>query len=118
MADPVFKLLMKDTVTIQRNTPSITTSGATTDSWTNVSGLVDLPCAIQANPSPRYNREGRMPEYTYAESMYTINLADQYSSILPRDQAVASDGNTYDIQNASSEPYGAFTVLLVRLIQR
>lgn len=104
--------LFTDTVTIQRATEDTDAEGGLTGTWANLVDCVDLTCAI----TPRGQNERRTPVQVYAEATTVIILASTTTSVQPRDRAVGSDGNTYDILGTVTDSIGLSTELLCRLV--
>ena len=101
-----------DTVTIQRSTVTTDAEGGVTNTWANLASHVTLACSITA----RGQNERRTVAEVYAEAQTVIILASTTSSVLPRDRAVGSDGQKYDILGVVTDSLGMATELYCRLV--
>jgi hypothetical protein len=84
------------------------TKGNPSESWANVSGLVDIPCAIAAAAAD----ESRSP--AYATRTHTALLDDSYPAIDPTVHRFLSSGVGYDILGVEHDSQGATTRLHLR----
>ena len=95
------------TGTVQLKTVT-NTKGNPSDSWANVSGLVDIPCAI----APASANENRVP--AYATRTHTALLDDSYTAIDPAVHRFLSGGVGYDVLGVEHDSQGATTRLHLR----
>ena len=80
--------------------------------WTDVAGLVDLPCRVSpADPG----REVRGADQTYMVTTHYITLQGRYAGILPHMRAVVG-GVAYDIEGVSGDGSGTMTRLAARVV--
>ena len=84
------------------------TKGNPADSWADVSGLVDIPCAIAAAAAD----ENRSP--AFATRTHTALLDDSYTAIDPSIHRFLSGGVGYDILGAEHDSQAATTRLHLR----
>lgn len=76
------------TATIQVNTPT-NNDGVLTDSWANVSGLVDLDCTI-APAIPTVEQRLADPAITVARETHVVVISGYYNSITTAHRAVVT----------------------------
>ncbi len=100
------------TCTIQGATTTQSGTGALSQSWANVTGLVSLPCRL----APVNATEVRQATGTFAEATHTIALAGYYSAIVETQRAVVG-GVNYDIVGVQHDGNSKSTRLLVRLVR-
>ena len=84
------------------------TKGNPSDVWANVSGLVDIPCAIAAAAAD----ENRSP--AYATRTHTALLDDSYTTIAPGVHRFLSGGVGYDVLGVEHDSQGITTRLHLR----
>lgn len=96
-----------DTGTVQLGTET-NTKGNPSFSWADVTGLVDIPCAIAAASAD----EKRLP--AYADRTHTALLDDSYTAIDPTIHRFVSGGVNYDILGAEHDSQAVTTRLHLR----
>ena len=84
------------------------TKGNPSEAWADVSGLVDIPCAIAAAAAD----ENRSP--AYATRTHTALLDDSYTAIDPTVHRFLSGGVGYDILGVEHDSQGITTRLHLR----
>ena len=99
-----------DTGTVQLGTES-NTRGNPSKSWANVSGMVDIPCAIAAASVD----EKRLP--AYAERTHTALLDGDYT-IDPATHRFVANSVNYDVLGAEHDSQGITTRLHLREVLR
>ena len=87
------------------------TKGNPSDSWADVSGLVDIPCAIAPAVMGGVD-EKRAP--AYAERTHRALLDDSYTAIDPSVHRFLSGGVGYDILGVEHDSQGITTRLHLR----
>ena len=98
--------------TIQQATETQNSYGAVVQSWSNLSGHVNLACRL----SPASARpEQPMPQQTYLVSEFVITLAGSYPSITEKMRAVISGAN-YDITSVDQDGQFAQTRLTAKIV--
>lgn len=96
-----------DTGTVQLGTET-NTQGNPSKSWADVSGLVDIPCAIAADKVSEF----RAP--AYAERTHKALLDGNYTAIDPTIHRFVSGGVNYGILGADQDSQSATTRLHLR----
>lgn len=96
-------------VTIQESTPSQSSTGEVSYSWSNLSGHVELSCLV----ADRGSTEHQMLWGTFHEAERIIALAGSYTDITTEHRAVVGSTN-YDILGAIEDLAGVATYLPVR----
>ena len=84
------------------------TKGNPSEAWADVSGLVDIPCAI----APASADENRSP--AYATRTHTALLAGNYTAIDPSVHRFLSGGVGYDILGVEHDSQSITTRLHLR----
>ena len=103
------------TCTIQESTETRADSGQITDSWADLAGHVDIPCAVGQG------REGTPAEQRTSTAIvvttgHVIALAGHYPDITTRMRAVV-DGANWNILDIRHDPTaGAYTQLMVEAV--
>lgn len=82
------------------------------ESWSNVAGLVDLPCRC----APKSATENKGERLTFEQSSFTIAIAGHYPAILPKMRAVV-DGVNYDILGVRSDDEQKTTSLDAQVVK-
>jgi hypothetical protein len=85
------------------------TRGNPSESWANVAGLVDIPCAIAAATA---DEQRAMP--AYATRTHKALLDGDYTAIDPTVHRFVSGGVNYDILGAEHDSQSATTRLHLR----
>lgn len=98
------------TCTIQQATESQDAAGQLIRTWANVSGHVDIPCAVASVGGDE--REGNE---TYVLATHRIALRGYYPNITEAMRAVVS-GVNYDIERVHHDSQGVSTYLDVQVI--
>ena len=80
--------------------------------WTNVGGLVGIPCRLSP-VSP--GREVRTGDQSYMVTTHYVTLRGRYAGIAPHMQAVV-DGVAYDIEGVTGDGSAVMTRLAVRAV--
>ena len=94
------------TVAIQAATPVVASSGSTTFTYANVTGMESLGCAVV----PRGGGERRDVQFTHSEATVAILVRGHYPSITPRHFALV--GSTrYELLLVEHDSQGATTRL-------
>ena len=99
----------KQTGTIQVNTPTYSTTGAPVNVWTNVSGMVDVPCTI----GPLWAFERRQIDMTVVDTTLVALLDGHYPAI-QETHSFLSGGTRYDINGVEHDSQGSMTHLRIR----
>ena len=100
-----------DTGTVQETTESQNAIGGVTDSWSNLSGHVDIACSI----APLSAWERKDQEYSFSENISQVLLSGPYTGITTKHRFVANSIN-YDIISVEHDSHGTNTKLRVRVI--
>ena len=115
IVDPRFAATMGDyypsLCTIQEDVGVQDANGAVVSNWQNLSGHVDVPCAL----GPSKGDEIKQQDETYAVSNFTLSLRGWYPLADETMRAVV-DGVVYDIALAQSSSHDVMTRLLVRRV--
>ena len=106
-----------ETVTIQENTPTIAESGAEVPSWSDVVGLIDLPCSVSplSPNSPTGMMEYRRLDMTVTHATHHIALQALYPAITTSMRAVV-DTVAYNILAIEKDSHDTMTRLKVELV--
>jgi head-tail adaptor len=103
------------TCTIQESTETRAASGQITDSWADLAGHVDIPCAVgQARGGAPAEVRGGMA--VVVTTGHVIALAGHYPDITTRMRAVVDETN-WNILDIRHDPTaGAYTQLMVEAV--
>lgn len=99
------------TCTVQANTPSRTSLGEQTDSWANVTGLVDLACSL----APVGVTTQRTPMGIWVNATHRLLLSGYYSTIQTKHSVVIA-GTRYAIEGVEHDSQQTMTRLALRLV--
>lgn len=102
------------TCTIQESTETRADSGQITDSWADLAGHVDIPCAVGQGRGPAAEQRNGMA--IVVTTGHVIALAGHYPDITTRMRAVVDDA-TWNIRDIRHDPTaGAYTQLMVEAV--
>lgn len=101
----------KQTCTIQVNTPTQTSSGASVPDWNDLPDHVDLTCTI----APITASERRQINMTVADATHLVGL-DGYYPLILAEHSIVSDGQRYDVTGVEHGSQHALTQLRVRAV--
>jgi hypothetical protein len=96
-----------------------TRAGGVTPGWAARSGLEAIPCTRSVAGSPGSGGlEVRGTALAVTEhNNYVISLAGHYPAISPKDRAVLSTGEIYDVVSTNLDSRSAHSVLTVRAVR-
>ena len=102
------------TCTIQESTETRAASGQITDSWADLAGHVDIPCAVGQGRGAA--AEQRTSAAIVVTTGHVIALAGHYPDITTRMRAVV-DSASWNILDIRHDPTaGAYTQLMVEAV--
>jgi hypothetical protein len=107
------------TVRIEARSDGRTRAGGVTPGWAARSGLEAIPCTRSVAGSPGSGGlEVRGTALAVTEhNNYVISLAGHYPAISPKDRAVLSTGEIYDVVSTNLDSRSAHSVLTVRAVR-
>lgn len=100
-----------NTGTVQSFTVVMNATGDAIETWANLAGHIDLPCAVAALRA----FEKEQSDKTIGTSTHKVRFIDYYSSVTTAMRFV-SDGVTYEIAGVDHDQHDTMTRLMLRKI--